>query len=116
MLYVPPRHISGYATGSTNKHYTYLLFIVNFNSLDIRGTSVSIEGVASALESLSETLIDLEYHLSFAAVLKFANGPNAGLLKLRKLEIDLDQFLDEEVSKNILTERDRLEGIFLLRI
>ena len=60
---------------------------------------MSIEGVASALESLSETLIDLEYHSSFAAALKFSVGPNAGLLKLRKLEIDLDQFFDEEVTE-----------------
>ena len=77
---------------------------VDFFSLDIRGTSVSIEGVTAALESLSETLIDLEYHSSFAAALKFSVGPNAGLLKLRKLEIDLDQFFDEEVTEKNLNE------------
>ena len=65
-------------------------------SLDIRGTSASVKAVSSLLQSLSETLSEFEFSQSFVAVLHYLSSANAGLLKLRKLEIDMNTYMEED--------------------
>jgi len=67
-------------------------------SLDITGTSATVQGAVAILESLRETLVDFEFPFSFIAVLEYlsGSGSNSGLLKIRKLDLDLHSYMKED--------------------
>ena len=65
-------------------------------SLDITGTFATVQSAVSILESLRKTLIDFEYPFSFIAALEYLSGSDSGQLKIRKLDLDLHSYMNED--------------------
>ena len=67
------------------------------SSLNVAGTSVTTQCAQEILNCLSETLVDFDFSFSFLAALELvSSGKFSGLLKIRKLHLDLVSYAEED--------------------